>query len=55
MEFGIGAAWADAPAHTDGIVLQPSIWADDVQLEEDGKYVHPELADLARQLGVSGY
>jgi leucyl aminopeptidase (aminopeptidase T) len=55
MEFGIGAAWAEAPAHTDGVVLQPSVWADDVQLEQDGRYVHPELAQLARQLGVAGY
>ncbi len=55
MEFGMGAAWADAPAHTDGIVLEPSVWADDVLLEEDGKYVHPELAELAQKLGVSGY
>jgi len=55
MEFGMGAKWADAPGHTDGIVLEPSVWADDVQLEEEGKYVHPELAELARQLGVPGY
>jgi leucyl aminopeptidase (aminopeptidase T) len=55
MEFGIGAAWADAPAHTDGIVLEPSVWADDVQLEEEGRYVHPELVELARELSVAGY
>lgn len=55
MEFGIGAAWADAPAHTDGIVLEPSVWADEVQLEEEGRYVHPDLAELARELGVAGY
>ena len=55
MEFGIGAAWADAPAHTDGIILEPSVWADDVQLEEEGRYVHPELVELARELGVAGY
>ena len=55
LEFGIGAAWADAPGHTDGIVLEPSVWADEVQLEEEGKYVHPELVELARQLGVPGY
>lgn len=55
LEFGIGPKWANAPCHTDGGVMQPSIWADDVQLEEDGKYVHPELAELARQLGVGGY
>jgi leucyl aminopeptidase (aminopeptidase T) len=55
LEFGVGPKWADAPAHTDGVILQPTVWADDVQLEQDGKYVHPELADLARQLGVEGY
>jgi leucyl aminopeptidase (aminopeptidase T) len=55
MEFGIGAAWAGAPAHCDGVVLHTSIWADDVQLEDEGRYVHPELAELARQLGVEGY
>lgn len=55
MEFGIGAAWADAPAHTDGIVLEPSVWADEVQLEEEGRYIHPELVELSRQLGVAGY
>jgi leucyl aminopeptidase (aminopeptidase T) len=55
MEFGIGAAWANAPSHTDGVVLAPSIWADDVQLEEEGRYVHPELVKLCRQLGVEGY
>jgi leucyl aminopeptidase (aminopeptidase T) len=55
MEFGIGPAWADAPAHTDGVILRPSVWADDVQLEEEGKYVHPELVELSRQLGVAGY
>jgi len=55
MEFGMGAKWADAPGHTDGVVLQPSVWADDVQLEEQGRYVHPELVELSRQLGVAGY
>jgi leucyl aminopeptidase (aminopeptidase T) len=55
IEFGIGAAWADAPAHTDGVVLAPSLWADGVQLEEEGRYVHPELVALCRQLGVEGY
>lgn len=55
MEFGIGPAWADAPAHCDGVVLQTSVWADNVQLEDEGTYVHPELAELARELGVTGY
>jgi leucyl aminopeptidase (aminopeptidase T) len=55
MEFGIGAAWADAIGVSDGVVLEPTVWADDVQLEEEGKYIHPALVKLARQLGVPGY
>jgi leucyl aminopeptidase (aminopeptidase T) len=55
IEFGVGSAWTGAPSHWDGVVLEPSIWADDVQIEQDGKYVHPELVELARQLGVEGY
>ena len=55
MEFGIGAAWAGAPAHTDGTVLYPSVWADDVLLEEDGRYVHPDLIERCRKLDVAGY
>lgn len=55
LEFGIGAAWADAPGHTDGVVLEPSVWGDDVQLEDEGRYVHPELVELCRQLGAEGY
>lgn len=55
MEYGIGAAWAGAPGHSDGTVLYPSVWADDVLLEEDGRYVHPELIELCRELDVAGY
>ncbi len=53
--FGIGPTWVDAPAHSDGTILDPSVWADDAQLEEEGQYVHPELVELCRQLGVAGY
>lgn len=55
MEFGIGPAWAGAPAHSDGTVLCPSVWGNDVGLEEDGRYVHPELVELCQKLGRSGY
>jgi leucyl aminopeptidase (aminopeptidase T) len=55
VEFGIGPKFADAPAHTDGVILEPTIWADDVQLEDEGRYVHPELIKLARELGAPGY
>lgn len=55
MQFGIGRTRMGAPSHTDGIVTRPSVWADDVQLEDEGTYVHPRLAELCRQMGVSGY
>lgn len=55
MEFGIGPKWADSPTHTDGSMLKPSVWADDTQLEEEGRYVHPELAELCRQMGMASY
>jgi leucyl aminopeptidase (aminopeptidase T) len=63
MEFGIGPTmvpqlgpnWEMAPAHTDGVLLSPSVWVDDMQLEEHGRYVHPDLVALAKELGAKGY
>jgi len=55
MQFGIGPASKGAPGHTDGVVLNPSVWADDILLEEEGRYVHPELVGLCREMGVPGY
>jgi len=55
MEFGIGRTRLGAPSHTDGIVTTPSVWADDVQLEDEGVYVHPRLVELCQQMGVAGY
>lgn len=62
VELGIGTkgAWIGgepwvAAAHTDGSVMNPSIYADGEAIEEDGTYVHPELVAICRDLGVSGY
>jgi leucyl aminopeptidase (aminopeptidase T) len=55
MQFGIGAPDLGSPAHTDGVVLDPSVWLDDVQIEEAGRYVHPELVALCRAMGAEGY
>lgn len=49
-----GKTWKSA-AHTDGIVLNPTIILDGVMIEKEGKYVHPELVKLCQKLGVSGY
>ena len=53
MDIGIGPQNLGAPSHTDGIILRPSLIADGVEIERDGRYVHPELVDLCKQLGVS--
>jgi leucyl aminopeptidase (aminopeptidase T) len=55
MQFGIGAPDYGSPAHTDGVTLQPSVWLDDVQIEEAGQYVHPDLVALCQAMGAGGY
>jgi len=55
MQYGIGAAELGSPAHTDGVVLNPSIWLDDVQIEENGRYIHPDLIDFCKRMGAPGY
>lgn len=62
VELGIGTkgAWIGgepwvAAAHTDGSMLGPSIYLDGEAIEEEGRYVHPELVGLCRELGIPGY
>ena len=55
MNIGIGPTRLGAPNHSDGIFLNASVWADDVQLEDEGTYVHPDLVELCREMGVAGY
>jgi len=55
MQFGLGAPERGSPVHTDGVVLNPSVWLDDVQIEEKGRYIHPELVALCRAMGAPGY
>lgn len=40
-----------AKSHVDGISLECSVWLDDEKILEDGKYIQPELAELAKILG----
>jgi leucyl aminopeptidase (aminopeptidase T) len=47
-----GKGW-NAPGHTDGIVLNPSVWLDGECVEKDGRFVHPDLAELDRALAGS--
>jgi leucyl aminopeptidase (aminopeptidase T) len=53
MDIGIGPQALGAPSHTDGIILRPSLIADGVDIEVEGRYVHPDLVDLCAQLGVA--
>jgi len=56
MEWGIGHQVPEikgkagpAKAHTDGVMLKPTIWLNGEIIEKDGEYVHPELAQLAKK------
>lgn len=51
LEVGIGAYQGrPAKGHTDGVVLNPSIWLDGKQIEKEGEYVDPTLIELSSQL-----
>jgi leucyl aminopeptidase (aminopeptidase T) len=50
VEIGIGSS--PKPCHTDGIILEPSIWVDDILIEEEGIYLEPTLKKLAREMGM---
>jgi 2,5-dihydroxypyridine 5,6-dioxygenase len=57
IEFGIGAQGSSflgkaghARSHTDGIILNPTVWLDDSLIEEDGVYVHEDLKEMASEL-----
>jgi len=52
VEMGIGLASSDLACHTDGIILNPSIWIDDELIEKEGIFVEPKLKELAKKLGM---
>ncbi len=49
-----GKSWV-AANHTDGMVLNPTIYLDDVAMEKDGFYVEPGLVAICKELNVAGY
>lgn len=52
-EWGIGSyAGRPAASHSDGICLDSSVWLDGEQILDEGRCIHPELAELARRLGM---
>lgn len=50
VQLGIGATERGSPVHSDGVVLNPSVWLDDQQIQADGAYVDPEIAALTDRL-----
>ena len=53
VDFGWGA-WVGRPAtgHFDFTCRQVTIEADGAVLQRDGVFVHPELAEICRAMGV---
>jgi hypothetical protein len=42
-------------ATTDGVALYPSVSLDDMQMEDAGRYVHPDIVALCGVMGAVGY
>lgn len=61
-EFGIGSQGAaimgekwDAPSHTDGTIVKPTLIFDGVVFEQDGVYVDSKAREFCRKMGLPGY
>ena len=50
VQIGIGATELGSPVHSDGVVLSPSVWLDDHQVQAEGVYVDADIAALADRL-----
>jgi leucyl aminopeptidase (aminopeptidase T) len=44
-----------AASHFDGVSSSPTIYLDGTPIECDGKYVHPGLVEICREMGIGGY
>lgn len=44
-----------AAGHFDGVTLKPSFYLDGKAIEIEGKYVHPELVAICKEMGIPGY
>jgi len=52
--FGKSPSW-DAPGHTDGVNLLPTISVNDIVIEKDGIWIDERMRQLCRELNVAGY
>lgn len=62
IEFGIGSQGAaimgekwDAPSHTDGTILKPTLIFDGKVFEENGIYKDEKAREFCRRMKVAGY
>ena len=53
VEIGLGNS--PKPCHTDGIMLDCSVWVDDTLIEDEGVYVEPTLKKLAKEMNMQLY
>jgi len=51
----IGGKGRHAPSHADGVCMNPSVWLDDLQIEKEGKWIHPDLVRLCKEMKIPGY
>ena len=51
----LGGAYWDAAAHTDGIVLNPTVYYDGKVFEKDGVFLDETAREFCRKLGIAGY
>jgi leucyl aminopeptidase (aminopeptidase T) len=50
VEIGLGNS--PKPCHTDGIMLDCSVWVDDELIEKEGIYIEPTLMKLAKEMNM---
>lgn len=54
FEFGASATRV-AAGDFNGVTMRPSVWLDEVEIEREGTYVHPDLVAICRQMRIPGY
>jgi len=62
IEFGIGSQGAsilgekwDAPSHTDGTILKPTIILDGQIFEENGIYRNSQIREICHKMNMPNY
>lgn len=55
LTFGFGAGRRKAASHTDCLIVRPSVYLDGVEIVHEGRYVHPNLVRLCKELRAPGY